>query len=195
MNKKVERGEATREQLIAIATRLFAERGYEGASIEAVLQESGVSRGALYHHFRSKEALFEVVLQAVNADAARKTMAASAAVTDPMAALRAGCVEWVRLAGDPVIQQIALIDAPSVLGWQRWRELDEASGFGLVRSALEAVAEQADLRPELIDPFAHMLLGALNEIALVVARADDPAAAARTGEAAVDELLQRLLGA
>jgi AcrR family transcriptional regulator len=195
MNKKVERGEATREQLIAIARRLFAERGYEGTSIESVLHESGVSRGALYHHFRSKEALFEVVLQAVNAEAARKSMAASAGETDPMAALRAGCVAWIRLAGDPVVQQIALIDAPAVLGWQRWRELDEASGFGLVKGGLEAIAERADLGPELLEPFAHMLLGALNEIALVVARADDPAAAARTGEAAVDELLQRLLRA
>jgi AcrR family transcriptional regulator len=195
MNKKVERGEATREQLIAIATRLFAERGYEGASIEAVLHESGVSRGALYHHFRGKEALFEAVLQGVYSETGRKTVAASAGAPSPMAALRAGCVEWVRLAGDPVVQQIALIDAPAVLGWQRWRELDEASGFGLVRAGIQAVAEQADLRPELIDPFAHMLLGALNEIALFVARADDPAAATRAGEAAVDELLQRLLGA
>jgi AcrR family transcriptional regulator len=189
------RGQATRKQLVDIARRLFAERGYEGASVEAVLRESGVSRGALYHHFDSKEALFEAALESVEADIAHKTARAARGATDPVAALRAGCVAWVRLAGDPVVQRIVLIDAPSVLGWERWRAMDERHGFGLIKAALQAAAEGGRLPAELVDSFAHMLLAALNEIALLVARADDREAAIRDGEAAVDALLVRLLGA
>ena len=64
--KRAAQGRATRGQLVEVATRLFAEHGYEGTSIEAVLAAAGVSRGALYHHFAGKEALFEAVVFAVS---------------------------------------------------------------------------------------------------------------------------------
>jgi AcrR family transcriptional regulator len=194
MNRKVEQGQATREQLVETATRLFGDRGYEATSIEAVLHESGVSRGALYHHFASKEALFDAVLESVEADATGKVVAATIGISDAVASIRAGCLAWVRLAGDPVVQRIVLIDAPSVLGWQRWREIDERYGLGITKVALLGAAEAGRLAPELVDPFAHMLLGALNEMALVIARSEDSARQIRAGEAAVDELLRRLLG-
>src|SRR5215472_19343842 len=100
-NKTVARGEATRAQLIAIATRLFASRGYEDTSIEAVLQEAGVSRGSLYHHFAGKDALFEAVLEAVEERAGTEAIAATEGITDTVAALRAAALAWIRLAGDP----------------------------------------------------------------------------------------------
>ncbi|TYB49721.1 TetR/AcrR family transcriptional regulator [Actinomadura chibensis] len=187
------RGRATRDQLVAIATRLFAERGYEGASIGAVLDESGLSKGALYHHFDGKDALFAAVLESVEADISRKLARAAADAPDPRAALHAGCLAWVRLAGDPVVRRIVLIDAPSVLGWQRWREIEERYGFGMVKTALRAVADQGTLPADLVDPFAHMLLAALNETALTVARSADRPAATKTAESAVTELLARLL--
>jgi hypothetical protein len=115
-NRNVARGEATRGQLIAIATRMFAERGYEDTSIEAVLREAGVSRGSLYHHFASKEALFEAVAEEVETSVGAQTAAAASGVTSPVDALQAGSVAWIRLAGDPVVQRILLIDGPSVLG-------------------------------------------------------------------------------
>src|SRR3954454_4945815 len=96
-NKNVARGEATRSQLLAIATRMFAERGYEESSIEAVLREAGVSRGSLYHHFASKEALFEAVAEEDEPDVGARTSAAAAepAAGGPVAALRAGAVAWI----------------------------------------------------------------------------------------------------
>ncbi|WP_214415937.1 TetR/AcrR family transcriptional regulator [Sphaerisporangium fuscum] len=188
MNRK--RGAATREQLIGIATRLFAEHGYEDTPIEAVLQEAGMSRGALYHHFAGKEALFEAVLEAVEADTSRKTVEATRGAPDPVAALHAGALAWIRLAGDPVVRRILLIDAPSVIGWERWREMEERYVFGLLRAALHATGA---VPSELLDVFAHSLLAALNEIALLIARSDDPAQATRTAETAVAELLRRLL--
>ena len=193
-NKNVTRGEATRGQLIAVATRMFAERGYEDTSIGAVLREAGVSRGSLYHHFASKEALFEAVAEDVETRVGTQTVAATAGADGPAAALRAGFLAWVRLAGDPVVQRILLIDGPSVLGWERWRAMEERHAFGAIRLVLQAAAPQARLRPELVGTLALVLLASVNEVALMVARSDDPQAAMKAGEDAIDELLRRLLG-
>ncbi|HEY3682093.1 MAG TPA: TetR/AcrR family transcriptional regulator [Streptosporangiaceae bacterium] len=194
MNKKVERGRATRDRLVEIATGMFAEHGYEGTSIEAVLRTAEVSRGALYHHFDGKDGLFEAVFEAVELDANRRLLAAVVDVEDPVEALRAGCLTWIELAGDdPVVQQVVLIDAPSVLGWQRWREVEERYGLGGTKLMLRRIAAAGRLSERYADPFAHMLLAALNETAILIARSDDAAKALRDGRAAVKELLDRLL--
>jgi AcrR family transcriptional regulator len=192
-NKNVTRGAATRAQLIDIATRLFASRGYEDTSIEAVLQEAGVSRGSLYHHFAGKEGLFEAVLDDVETRVGRQTIAAAVGADGSAAALRAAFLAWIKLAGDPVVQRILLIDAPAVLGWERWRAMEERHALGAIRATLQAIADQGNLRPELVGTLAHVLLASVNEIALVVARSDDPAAAMKDGADAIDELLRRLL--
>ena len=191
-NKNVARGEATRGQLIAIARRMFADHGYEDTSIEAVLREAGVSRGSLYHHFASKEALFEAVAEDVETSVGEQTLAAAAGSDGPLAALRAGFLAWIRLAGDPVVRRILLIDAPSVLGWERWRSMEEDHALGLIRAVLQVIAEEGKLRPELVGTLAHVLLASVNEVALLVARSQDQEAAMKAGTDAIDELLQRL---
>jgi AcrR family transcriptional regulator len=193
MNKNAERGQATRERLIEIATRLFATRGYDGTSIEAVLQESGVSRGSLYHHFAGKDALFGAVLEDVEAGIGARLAEEIHDAPDPVAALRAGCLAWIRLATDPVVQQIMLIDAPSVLGWQRWRELDEQHTLGDIKIALTYAVETGRLPPQQVDVSAHILMAAINEVALMIARADDAAKASAEGERAVQHLLDGML--
>jgi AcrR family transcriptional regulator len=192
-NKNVARGEATRSQLIAVATRLFAAQGYDDTSIEAVLRAAGASRGSLYHHFASKEALFEAVLEDVEARVGEQTVAATAGADGPVAALRAGCLEWIRVAGDPVVRRILLIDGPSVLGWDRWRAMGERP-LGFIRAVLQAVADEGGLRPDLVEPLAHVVLAAIDEVALLVAQSADPEAAMASGSDAIDELLRRLLG-
>jgi AcrR family transcriptional regulator len=191
-NRNVARGEATRAQLIAVATAMFAERGYEDTSIEAVLREAGVSRGSLYHHFASKEALFEAVAEEVETSTGAKTAAAASGATSPVDALRAGFLAWIRLAGDPVVQRILLIDGPAVLGWDRWRAMEERHALGLVRSVLQIIADQGGMRPELVGTLAHVLLASVNEVALLVAQSDDKQTAMRDGAEAIDELLRRL---
>ena len=193
-NRNVARGEATRAQLIAIATRMFADRGYEDTSIEAVLREAGVSRGSLYHHFPSKEALFEAVAEDVETSVGAQTVAAADGIDAPVDALRAGFLAWIRLAGDPVVRRILLIDGPSVLGWERWRAMEEDHALGLIRLVLQAIAEEGRLRPDLVGTLAHVLLASVNEVALLVARSDDKEAAMKAGSDAIDELLERLFG-
>jgi AcrR family transcriptional regulator len=191
-NKNVARGEATRSQLIVIATRLFADRGYEDTSIEAVLREAGVSRGSLYHHFASKEALFEAVAEDVETSVGAQTLAAASGSDGPVAALRAGFLAWIRLAGDPVVRRILLIDAPSVLGWERWRAMEEQHALGLIRAVVQVIADEGKLRPELVGTLAHVLLASVNEVALLVARSEDKEAAMKAGADTIDELLRRL---
>lgn len=191
--KRAAQGRATREQLVEVATRLFAEHGYEGTSIEAVLTAAGVSRGALYHHFAGKEALFEAALSAVSDRVMAELVTEIQSRSDPVDALRTGALAWITLAADPVIQRIMLLDAPSVLGWDRWRDMDDGRTLGAMRAMLQGVSDSGRLPPELVSPFAHMILGALDEIAMVVARAADSTAAVAEGRHAVEELLNRLL--
>ncbi len=194
-NRNVARGQATREQIVVVATRLFAEHGFDGTSIELVLRAAGISRGALYHHFAGKDALFAAVLEAVEADVGRRAIEAAASARDAYALLRAGCLAWVETAGDPVVQRILLIDAPSVLGWHQWRALDERNTLGAIRAAMGAMADEGRLPARLVDPFAHLLLASMNELALLIATAEDPSTATRLAAEAVDEYLRRLLPA
>jgi AcrR family transcriptional regulator len=195
VNRNVARGRSTREQLLQVATRLFATHGYEGTSIEAVLQESGASRGSLYHHFPGKEALFLAVLENLDLRVFAELDAARAGITDPVDALRASCVAWIRMAGrDREIQQIVLTDAPAVLGWERFRQLDEQNVLGEFRTVLAAAARSGRLDPGHVDVFAHLMMAAVNETATLIARSADPVAALPAAEAGFDEFLRRLLG-
>jgi AcrR family transcriptional regulator len=193
MNKNVERGQATRAHLIEVATRLFAAHGYDGTSIEAVLAESGVSRGSLYHHFPGKEALYLAVFEVLGDRLGADMTAALQDAADPVDMLRIGCVTWIRNAGDPVVQQIMLIDAPAVLGWQHWRDLDEPA-LAMIRHALGYAAEAGAVDPRHVEVFAHIVMATLNEVAMMIALASDPAATLKAGESAVDDFLDRLLG-
>ena len=191
--KRAAQGRATRGQLIEVATRLFAEHGYEGTSIEAVLSAAGVSRGALYHHFAGKEALFEAVVSAVSAQVMVELTQVISGCADPVDALRTAALAWISLAADPVIQRVVLVDAPSVLGWDRWRAMDDGRTLGALRALLQAVSDSGRLPAELVAPFSHMILAALDEIVMVVARAPDSTAAVAEGRMAVEALVDRLL--
>jgi AcrR family transcriptional regulator len=192
VNKRVEQGQTTRAALINVATELFATRGYEATVIPAVLQAAGVSRGALYHHFESKEALFEAVLKSVEARVMAKVTRSAGVTSDELEALRRGCAAYLAMCREPMVRQISLIDAPAVIGWQRWREIDEQHAFGLVKAAIAAISANGRVKPELVDVFAHMVLAALLEVALLLARADEGRLAIRRGQQAIDELLTAL---
>jgi AcrR family transcriptional regulator len=192
MNKLIEKGLTTRHRILAVATRLFTKMGYEQTSIESLLDELNISRGALYHHFSSKEAIFEAVFEAVEADIAKAIIGATRGIADPAIALRTGCDAFLRMAAEEKVRQIALIDAPAALGWQKWREIEARHGFGLLKASLKAAAAKGRLRADLVDMYAHILLAALMETALLIARRET-AAASRNGRAAVRDLIERLL--
>jgi AcrR family transcriptional regulator len=191
---RVQKGVATRERLVAVAGSLFGAHGYEGTSIEAILDAAGVKRGALYHHFDSKKALFDAALdRAVARIAGVVAAAARKAGPDPVAALRAGCLAWLELAMDPAIQRMVLLDAPSVVGWDRLRDLDERYTLGGLRRNVALIAKQGRVPAGDADLLANLLLASLTELALHVARADDQPVALERATSALNLLLARLL--
>ena len=195
MPTKVEKAASTKGKIIAAARRLFATRGYAGTSTEAVLEESQVSRGALYHHFENKEMLFAAVLEAVEMDITAATARAGANATDPVEALLQAFNTFLDLACESEVRQIVLTDAHSVLGWQKWREIEERYGLGRLKQALKLIATAGRIHDDMVDVFAHILLASLIEVAFLVARSPEPQAAARTGRKAIKELLERFIGA
>jgi AcrR family transcriptional regulator len=194
MPSKLEKAASTKTKIIAVARRLFATRGYDGTSTEAILEESQVSRGGLYHHFENKEAVFAAVMEAVETDITVATANAGKNATEPIEALRLAFSTFVDLACETEVRQIVLTDAHSVLGWQKWREIEERYGLGRLKQALKFLADAGRIPEDMVDVFAHILLASLIEIAFVVARSPDPRAAAKTGRKAIKELLERVLG-
>jgi AcrR family transcriptional regulator len=173
---QAERSEATRDALIGAARRLFAERGYAEVGTEEIVRAAGVTRGALYHHFAGKRELFEAVYERIEAELAERiaTGALAGDAVDPLAAMRAGAEMFLRACTEPEAQRIVLIDGPSVLGWDRWREIAAEHGLGLIEGTLQAAIDAGAIAEQPVRPLAHVLMGALDEAAMLVARAEDP---------------------
>ncbi len=189
---QTERSEATRGSLIAVARRLFAERGYADVGTEEIVRAAGVTRGALYHHFDGKRDLLRAVYEQLEAEIATEV----AEVAEPGASiaetLSAGAQMFLDRCMDPEVQRIVLLDAPAVLGWEEWREIGARYGLGLISGLLTAGMESGELRRQPVEPLSHALLGALDEIAMLVARADDPARARAEAGETLDGLLSAL---
>ncbi len=186
-------GLSTRDQIVAAARELFARNGYAGTSTEQVLQQTGISRGALYHHFKNKESLFEAVLEDLERELAGAAAKAAAGVSDPVAALRAGCASFLMEATRPEVRQIVLVDAHSVVGWQKWREMEERYGLGMLKQGLKAIATTHDSLQSSVELYAHILLATMIEVAFLTARSPNPTDAARDAIHAVDDLIRRFL--
>ena len=157
------------------ARRLFAAQGFAEVPTDAIAAEAGVTRGALYHQFADKVALFDAVVDAVEADIAARIAeeAAAAAVSDPVEGMRQAVRVWLEICVEPEIHRIALLDGPSVLGWARWREVCQRHVFGLVEAVLAQGIEAGRIRPQPVRPLAHIFMGASDEAALYVAEAAD----------------------
>jgi AcrR family transcriptional regulator len=192
---KARQREETTAALIGAARELFAERGYAGVGTEEIVRRAGVTRGALYHHFRrGKEELFQAVLVQVSAETMRMVAGRASAAGDAWDELEAGIDAFLDVCTRPDVQRIVLIDGPSVLGWDMWRAIDAEHGLGLLESAVRAAMDAGSLLPGSARSVAQVLLGALDEAAMVVARAEDPIAARAEMGQTVSHLLSGLRG-
>jgi AcrR family transcriptional regulator len=191
-SRKAERSEATQAALISTAEALFTERGFAATATEDIVARTGVTRGALYHHFKDKKDLFRAVFIAVEERLVAHTATLAAGADDPGQALVSGAHAFLDACMDPTVQRIVLLDAPSVLGWEEWRELDEHYGLGLVKAAVQEAIDAGVLAEQPVEPLAHLLLGALNEAALLIARANDVKATREEVGRSVELLLTSL---
>jgi AcrR family transcriptional regulator len=189
---QAERSSSTRDALLAAGRSIFAEQGFAGAGQEEIVERAGVTRGALSYHFGTKKGLFEAVMSELHAELTERIINASMQGSNPMEELRLGCLVFLDAAMDPAYGRIVLVDAPAVLGWRDWREMDAEHGLGLVSAALEGAMGAGLIERRPVAPLAHLLLAALNEAAMLVANAEDPVATrAEIGET-VEGVLRRL---
>jgi AcrR family transcriptional regulator len=188
---QADRSAATRDALVAAARRLFADQGFAEVPADAIVAEAGVTRGALYHQFADKTALFSAALEAVEADIARRLAddVAATGISDPVEALRHAVGTWLEICVEPEIHRIALIDGPSVLGWGRWREVCQQHVFGLVQALLAQGIEVGRIRAQPAAPLAHVLMGAGDEAALYVAESADRAQARAEMMGVLDQII------
>jgi AcrR family transcriptional regulator len=188
---QADRSATTREALVAAARPLFAAQGFADVPTDAIVAAAGVTRGALYHQFADKTALFGAVMEAVEADIARRLAdaVAAAGVSDPVEALRHAVRTWLDICVEPEIHRIALIDGPSVLGWSRWREVCQRHVFGLVQALLAHGIELGRIRAQPARPLAHVFMGAGDEAALYVAESADHERARAEMIAVLDQLI------
>lgn len=191
---QADRSAATRAALIAAARPLFAGRGFGGVGTETIARAAGVTRGALYHQFNDKTELFQAVYEAVEEDLAGRLAEriATSGASDPIEVMKLGADAWLDACVEPEVQQIVLLDGPAVLGWERWREIGMRYGLGLLEGLLGHAIEVGRIPSQPVAALAQVLVGALDEAAMYVARAADQDAASDEVRAVIARLVAGL---
>jgi AcrR family transcriptional regulator len=193
---QAERTAATRALLIGAARKLFADKGFGDVTTGAIVAAAGVTRGALYHQFDDKAGLFAAVYEEAERDLVADVAEGIAAAQpdDPLEAMRVGARLFLDRCAAPDVQQIVLVDAPAVLGWDGWRAVGVKYGLGVIEAMLAHAIAQGAIPDQPVRPTAHVLLGALDEAALYVSRAADRDQARKEMEAVSDRLLSGIAG-
>jgi|SRR5436190_4117521 len=179
--------ELTRTALLAVARRLFAQRGYPDVSVDEIVQAAKVTKGALYHHYKDKLELFRDVVEELETETRTRLVAAAERPGDAMSRLRAACHEYLDACTVQEVGRIVVLDSPAVLGWADWCKINREYGLGFFVERLEVVRKGDPAN----EATAHMLLGSLNGAVRVIAEAADKKAA----RALVGETIDRVLAA
>ena len=190
--KKAEQTERTRQALEKVARELFESRGFAAVSAEEIVAQAGVTRGALYHHYGGKEGLFEAVAEAAMRRMHASVARAAGTAPDAVAALKHGMRRFLELGAAPRTQRVLFIDAPVVMGWHRWRQMDQRYGFGLLKQAVDLAMAQGQMRAQPSALVAHLLLSAVIEAAMVIARSDHKASVRADAERVLGQLVDGL---
>ena len=190
--RRVQYAEATRRALLDAARDLFAAEGYVDVSIDEICQRAGVTKGALYHHFRDKRDLFRAVFEEVEGEWADELGALVAEERDPLERIEIVGDAFLDACLDPARQRILLLDGPALVAWKEMRRIDAGRGFGLIATPLSDAMEAGQLERQPVGPLAHLMLGAMYEASLAIARDKDPARARKRIGAALTRLVAGL---
>lgn len=192
MATQAERRAATRRRIVAAARQLFVERGYVRTTTSAILDTAGVSRGALYHHFASKEDVFAAVFEEVTVEAIASSVTPTGEDGSPTKALLTGCLAWLDTVSRPETATILLDQGPAVLGWSRCRDIDESHSLRLMQLSVRAAEAAGEIETTSVELTARVINAALAELAMAVAHDPgggiEPAAARATITALIDAL-------
>lgn len=185
---------STRKTLIDVATRLFTSQGYAGTSLDAIVAGADVTKGALYHHFSGKQAVFESVFEKIESDASARIKRALRGSRDPWEKAAIGLRSFLEVVQDPAYQRVVIQEGPAVLGYERFREQEERSSFGLVQDIVRTVLSSStyDLSEEMVETFSRIFFGAMSAAGEAVSSATDPRAAVARVEAALGFIIAGL---
>lgn len=173
-SRKAEQSEATRAALIAAGRALFSERGFAETATEQIVQAAGVTRGALYHHFKDKTDLFRAVVEQIEGEVTAKTGEAALNAGGVWEGIVAAINRFLDECLDPGIRRVVLVDAPSVLGLTTWRAIERKYGLALIQMALQTAMDDGLIAKGPVEALSHVVAGAINEAALTIGAADDP---------------------
>lgn len=188
-----DRSQATKAELIRAGRELFASHGYANVSAEQIVAAAGLTRGALYHHFGDKRGLFVAVIEDVEQENTHEITEAIGAADDQWTSIVLGIGRFLDICQRPDVIQLAMIDAPAVLGWQGWRELEARHGLGMVTEALQGALDSGLLRPAPIPVLAKLVLSSITEAGMIIAHAVDPTTARAQAEQALLMMMTGLL--
>lgn len=175
---RVDYPESTRDALVESALELFTKRGYAGTSLDAIVKRARVTKGALYHHFHGKQALFEAAFNHVETVAMGMLTAVVDGEGTAWERAMAGIQAYIRVCLEPSYQRIVIHEAPVVMGWERWREAEEHFSYGLVRATVESLVTSGEIEQLPVEVTARILFGALSAGAETIASSADPKATA-----------------
>jgi AcrR family transcriptional regulator len=187
---------ATKRALVERATTQFSEHGYAGTSLDAIVAAARVTKGALYHHYSGKQALFEAVFATVEDDASRRIRKALRGTHDPWEKALAGLNAFLEVVQDPTYQRVVIQDGPAILGYERFREHEERSSYGIVQDIVGSVLEAStyELDDAMKQTFSRIFFGAMSAAGESVSSAPNPKAAVARIEAAIAFILEGLRG-
>jgi AcrR family transcriptional regulator len=192
---QAQRRDATRAAILAASRELFAEHGYHGCSIDAILVRAGSSKGGFYHHFRDKAAVLEALLAEFEEEGVRRAKEWSAGMTSPLEIIRISAHNLLAWCTDPYVRQVVLTDALSVLGFVRWHQIDDRYTLDVLDRLLERGIELGEVRPlPSTRMMARLINAATNEAALFVANAVDVEASRTEASASIDHLIMSIAG-
>ena len=192
MATQAERRAATKEAILNAGRRLFGERGFAVTTMDDIAEQAGVAKGAVYHHFATKEAVFEAVFDQVSSALVQEVDRAARTEKDVLAAMVAGTQHYFAACAKGPTGQIILRDGPAVLGWERWREIDAQHFGGKIPRALAAAMDAGLIARQPVEPLARLLLGAVTEAAVACAGCSDVLKAGNEYTRAFKSLLEAL---
>jgi AcrR family transcriptional regulator len=191
-SRRLDYSESTRSALVDSAVELFTKRGYAGTSLDEIAKRARVTKGALYHHFSGKQALFEAAFDAVESLVFGRLEKILNGPETPWDRALSGLREFIKSCLDPSYQRIAIHEAPVVMGWERWREAEDRASFGLIRSSLEGLIEAGEIESVPVEITARLLFGALSSAATEIAGSAEPKKVGAQVEAVIVQLLNRV---
>src|SRR5690348_17209522 len=168
-SRRSDYSESTRQALVDSAVELFTKHGYAGTSLDAIARRARVTKGALYHHFSGKQALFEAAFDVVEKAAVGRLSEVVAGDGSAWDRAVRGVELYIQSCLDPSYQRIVVHEGPVVMGWARWRETEDHFSYGLVRTAIESLIDAGEMVDLPVEVTARVLFGALSAGATFIA--------------------------